>query len=378
MFGSVCIKYKNNFLVLLLLVLIICNFSKPCFAASSGRGVDKKHILFSAATGALLLGGIALIDQIEQQHKQEALDNYNQNRPSNNTDNKDNSKSPANIAGNNIHNEASGDKSVLFKDVAGLQDKLKDVTEVVDFIKHPERFTRLGAEMPRGILLEGPPGNGKTLIAKAIANEASCSFYNVSASTLMLKYVGEGPNAVKEVFANARANAPAILFFDEVDAVGTRRGSGQDEERRRTLTQILTEMDGFSSNDKIIVIAATNTADDLDPALLRRFTRKIHIPNPNKESRRDILNYYINKLPKLDRDVKIDYLVDNTEGFSGADLQVLKNEAVMFAARSNSNLVSFKHFKEALDKELERRKRATKDLDDLIGRFGSLNLDDKK
>ncbi len=244
--------------------------------------------------------------------------------------------------------------NVSFDDVIGLSEPIREVKEVVDYLKNPDKFKAMGAKMPKGILLEGPPGTGKTLIARAIANEAGCNFYYESASSFVEMFVGVGAKRVREIFEKAKRNKPAVIFIDEIDAIGAaNRGIGGNEEYRQTLVALLTEMDGFNKEDSIVIIAATNNALALDKALKRpgRFTRMIHISLPDKDSRKEILQYYIKKLPRVEfGDSMIENLATKTAGFSGADLENLVNEAVMLAVRENAEFVQQIHFEAALKK----------------------------
>ncbi len=244
--------------------------------------------------------------------------------------------------------------TVTFADVAGEDDAKAELAEVVDFLKAPERYVRLGARLPRGVLLIGPPGTGKTLLARAVAGEARTPFYNISASEFVEMFVGVGASRVRDLFAKAKANAPAIIFVDEIDAVGRQRGAGLgggNDEREQTLNQLLVEMDGFDNKTNVIVIAATNRPDVLDPALLRpgRFDRQVTISFPDRAGREAILRIHTRDLP-LDPTVDLAVLARATMGFSGADLANLANEAALQAAREGRNSVGPAQFEEALDK----------------------------
>lgn len=246
------------------------------------------------------------------------------------------------------------DKKITFKDVAGQKEAKYELEEVVDFLKHPERFVKIGAKIPKGVLLVGPPGTGKTLLAKAVAGEAGVSFFHTSGSDFVEMFVGMGAARVRDLFEQGRKNAPCILFIDELDAVGRSRGSGLGgghDEREQTLNQMLVEMDGFSSDPGIIVIAATNRPDVLDPALLRpgRFDRQVVVDLPDVQERLDILRIHTRKV-KLDEDVDLSRVARATPGSSGADLANLVNEAALFAARKNNELVSMIDFENARDK----------------------------
>ena len=243
---------------------------------------------------------------------------------------------------------------VRFNDVAGCDEAKQDVQEVVDFLKDPSKYQRLGGHIPRGILLVGPPGTGKTLLAKAIAGEAGVPFFSISGSDFVEMFVGVGAARVRDMFENAKKNAPCIIFIDEIDAVGRQRGAGLgggNDEREQTLNQMLVEMDGFETGTNIIVIAATNRPDVLDPALLRpgRFDRQVVVPLPDIRGREQILNVHMKKIP-VAQDVRADILARGTPGFSGADLANLVNEAALFAARRNGRVVNMNDFELAKDK----------------------------
>ena len=243
---------------------------------------------------------------------------------------------------------------VRFNDVAGCDEAKQDVQEVVDFLKDPSKYQRLGGHIPRGILLVGPPGTGKTLLAKAIAGEAGVPFFSISGSDFVEMFVGVGAARVRDMFENAKKNAPCIIFIDEIDAVGRQRGAGLgggNDEREQTLNQMLVEMDGFETGTNIIVIAATNRPDVLDPALLRpgRFGRQVVVPLPDIRGREQILNVHMKKIP-VAQDVRADILARGTPGFSGADLANLVNEAALFAARRNGRVVDMNDFELAKDK----------------------------
>lgn len=243
---------------------------------------------------------------------------------------------------------------VRFSDVAGCDEAKEDVQEVVEFLRDPSRFQRLGGHIPRGILLVGSPGTGKTLLAKAIAGEAGVPFFSISGSDFVEMFVGVGAARVRDMFENAKKNAPCIIFIDEIDAVGRQRGAGLgggNDEREQTLNQMLVEMDGFETGTNVIVIAATNRPDVLDPALMRpgRFDRQVVVPLPDIRGREQILNVHMKKVP-LGPDVQPDVIARGTPGFSGADLANLVNEAALFAARRNGRLVEMNDFELAKDK----------------------------
>ena len=243
---------------------------------------------------------------------------------------------------------------VTFADVAGCDEAKQEVVEIVDFLKDPAKFKRLGATIPRGVLMVGPPGTGKTLLAKAIAGEAKVPFFSISGSDFVEMFVGVGASRVRDMFEQAKRHAPCIIFIDEIDAVGRHRGSGTGgghDEREQTLNQMLVEMDGFEGNEGVIVIAATNRVDVLDKALLRpgRFDRQVMVGLPDIRGREQILNVHLKKLPSVTGvDVKI--LARGTPGFSGAQLANLVNEAALFAARRNKNTVDMHDFEDAKDK----------------------------
>ena len=243
---------------------------------------------------------------------------------------------------------------VRFADVAGCDEAKEDVQEVVEFLRDPSRFQRLGGHIPRGILLVGSPGTGKTLLAKAIAGEAGVPFFSISGSDFVEMFVGVGAARVRDMFENAKKNAPCIIFIDEIDAVGRQRGAGLgggNDEREQTLNQMLVEMDGFETGTNVIVIAATNRPDVLDPALMRpgRFDRQVVVPLPDIRGREQILNVHMKKVP-IGSDVQPDVIARGTPGFSGADLANLVNEAALFAARRNGRVVEMHDFELAKDK----------------------------
>ncbi|MEO6081010.1 MAG: ATP-dependent zinc metalloprotease FtsH [Steroidobacteraceae bacterium] len=252
--------------------------------------------------------------------------------------------------------------NVTFADVAGVEEAKQEVSEIVDFLKDPGKFQKLGGKIPKGVLMVGSPGTGKTLLARAIAGEAKVPFFTISGSDFVEMFVGVGASRVRDMFEQAKKHAPCIIFIDEIDAVGRHRGAGLGgghDEREQTLNQLLVEMDGFEGNEGIIVIAATNRPDVLDPALLRpgRFDRQVVVPLPDVRGREQILRVHMRKVPIAD-DVKPSLIARGTPGFSGADLANLVNEAALFAARANLRLVSMDQFEKAKDKILmgaERR-----------------------
>jgi cell division protease FtsH len=251
---------------------------------------------------------------------------------------------------------------VTFDDVAGVDEAKVDLQEIVEFLRDPQKYQRLGGRIPRGCLLVGPPGTGKTLIARAVAGEANVPFFTISGSDFVEMFVGVGASRVRDMFDQAKKNAPCIIFIDEIDAVGRHRGAGLgggNDEREQTLNQLLVEMDGFEANEGIIIIAATNRPDVLDPALLRpgRFDRQINVPNPDVGGREKILRVHMKKVP-LAPDVEARVIARGTPGFSGADLANLVNEAALLAARRNKRMVTQLEFEDAKDKVMmgaERR-----------------------
>lgn len=252
---------------------------------------------------------------------------------------------------------------VTFADVAGIDEAKEELSEVVDFLSNPKKFTRLGGRIPKGVLLVGPPGTGKTLLARAVAGEAGVPFYSISGSDFVEMFVGVGASRVRDLFAQGKKNAPCLIFIDEIDAVGRQRGAGLGgghDEREQTLNQMLVEMDGFEANEGVILIAATNRPDVLDPALLRpgRFDRQVVVPSPDVKGRKQILAVHSRRTP-LSSDVDLDVLARGTPGFSGADLENLVNEAALMAARTNKDLVSMAEFEEAKDKLLMGKERRT-------------------
>ncbi len=257
---------------------------------------------------------------------------------------------------------------VTFEDVAGVDEAKEDLKEIVDFLRDPQKFQKLGGRIPKGVLLVGPPGTGKTLLARAIAGEANVPFFTISGSDFVEMFVGVGASRVRDMFEQAKKNAPCIVFIDEIDAVGRHRGAGLgggNDEREQTLNQLLVEMDGFEMNEGVILIAATNRPDVLDPALLRpgRFDRQIVVPNPDLSGREKILKVHMRKVP-IAPDVDPRVIARGTPGFSGADLANLVNEAALLAARRGRRVVGMSEFEEAKDKVMmgsERRSLAMSD-----------------
>ncbi len=257
---------------------------------------------------------------------------------------------------------------VTFEDVAGVDEAKDELSEIVDFLKDPAKFQRLGGKIPKGALLVGPPGTGKTLLARAVAGEAGVPFFTISGSDFVEMFVGVGASRVRDMFEQAKKNAPCIIFIDEIDAVGRHRGAGLgggNDEREQTLNQLLVEMDGFEANEGIILVAATNRPDVLDPALLRpgRFDRQVVVPNPDVGGREKIIRVHMRNVP-LAADVNVKTLARGTPGFSGADLMNLVNEAALMAARRNKKMVGHRDFEDAKDKVMmgaERKSMAMTD-----------------
>jgi len=247
-----------------------------------------------------------------------------------------------------------GEGKITLKDVAGLKEEKEDLEEIIEFLKEPAKFTKVGARIPKGVLLEGPPGTGKTLLAKAIAGEAGVPFFSISGSDFVEMFVGVGASRVRDLFLNAKRNAPCIVFIDEIDAVARRRGTGMGgghDEREQTLNQLLVEMDGFGINEGIIVMAATNRVDILDPAILRpgRFDRKISVGSPDVGGREDILKIHAKNKP-LAEDVDLKQIAQTTAGFTGADLENLLNEAAIIAAKNDRGFIKQEDIKKAFIK----------------------------
>jgi cell division protease FtsH len=253
--------------------------------------------------------------------------------------------------------------NITFEDVAGIDEAKEDLQEIVEFLRDPQKFQRLGGRIPRGVLLVGPPGTGKTLTARAVAGEANVPFFTISGSDFVEMFVGVGASRVRDMFDQAKKNAPCIIFIDEIDAVGRHRGAGLgggNDEREQTLNQLLVEMDGFEANEGVIIIAATNRPDVLDPALLRpgRFDRQIVVPNPDVVGREKILRVHVRKVP-LAPDVDLKVIARGTPGFSGADLMNLVNEAALLAARRGKRIVTMSEFEDAKDKVMMGAERRT-------------------
>jgi ATP-dependent metalloprotease FtsH len=244
--------------------------------------------------------------------------------------------------------QGEGEVKVTFKDVAGIDEAKAELEEIIDFLRDPQKFTKLGGRIPKGVLLAGSPGTGKTLLARAIAGEAGVPFFTISGSDFVEMFVGVGASRVRDLFSQGKKNAPCIIFIDEIDAVGRHRGAGLGgghDEREQTLNQLLVEMDGFEGNDGVIIIAATNRPDVLDPALLRpgRFDRQVVVPTPDVRGRKRILHVHTLKVP-LAGEVNLDVLARGTPGFSGADLENLVNEAALHAANMNKEQVHMADF----------------------------------
>src|SRR5881227_3542301 len=263
----------------------------------------------------------------------------------------------------------SGDKpAVTFNDVAGVEEAKQELTEIVEFLKFPDKFTALGARIPKGVLMVGPPGTGKTLLSKAVAGEAGVPFFSISGSEFVEMFVGVGASRVRDLFDQAKKNSPCIVFVDEIDAVGRQRGAGLGgghDEREQTLNQLLVEMDGFDTNTHVIVIAATNRPDVLDPALLRpgRFDRHVTLDRPDIKGRRSILDVHARNKP-LDSTVDLDVLARQTPGFSGADLANLINEAAILAARANKKVIGMDELEEAIARVIAGPERKSRRISD--------------
>src|SRR5919198_1269440 len=263
--------------------------------------------------------------------------------------------------------------TITFADVAGVEEAKQELQEVVEFLKYPEKFSALGARIPKGVLLVGPPGTGKTLLSRAVAGEAGVPFFSISGSEFVEMFVGVGASRVRDLFDQAKRNAPCIVFIDEIDAVGRQRGAGlggSHDEREQTLNQILVEMDGFDTNTNVIVIAATNRPDVLDPALLRpgRFDRQVVLPQPDIMGRKAILEVHARGKP-LDKSVQLDVLAKQTPGFSGADLSNLINEAAILAARRSKKTIGMAEMQEAIDRVIagpERKSRIISEKEKLV------------
>ncbi|MCR5563906.1 MAG: ATP-dependent zinc metalloprotease FtsH [Desulfovibrio sp.] len=265
-------------------------------------------------------------------------------------------------------NQDGNENRVTFADVAGVDEAKEELSEVVEFLSNPKKFTRLGGRIPKGVLLVGPPGTGKTLLARAVAGEAGVPFFSISGSDFVEMFVGVGASRVRDLFVQGKKNAPCLIFIDEIDAVGRKRGAGLGgghDEREQTLNQLLVEMDGFESNEGVILIAATNRPDVLDPALLRpgRFDRQVVVPTPDLNGRKHILGVHTKRTP-LAKDVDLAVIARGTPGFSGADLENLVNEAALQAAKANKDTLCMRDFEFAKDKVLMGRERRSLILSD--------------
>ena len=260
------------------------------------------------------------------------------------------------------------DKKVTFQNVAGLEEEKEELKEVVDFLKDPQKYTKVGARIPKGVILVGPPGTGKTLLAKAVAGEAGVPFFSISGSDFVEMFVGVGASRVRDLFAEAKSNSPCIIFIDEIDAVGRHRGAGVGgghDEREQTLNQLLVEMDGFTTHESVIVMAATNRPDILDPALLRpgRFDRQIVVSRPDIKAREEILRLHAKNKP-FEKGIDFKLLAKNTAGFSGADLENMVNESILLAARKDKKTVTLEDIEEAMVKVMMGPEKKSKVISD--------------
>jgi cell division protease FtsH len=264
--------------------------------------------------------------------------------------------------------EDDPNKKITFADVAGLDEEKEELSEIVDFLKNPSKFVRLGARIPKGVLLVGPPGTGKTYLSKSVSGEAGVPFFSISGSDFVEMFVGVGASRVRDLFDQAKKNAPCIIFIDEIDAVGRRRGAGLgggNDEREQTLNQLLVEMDGFSGNEGIIIIAATNRPDILDPALMRpgRFDRQVHVGLPDVKAREEILKIHVRKKP-LAEDVDLEVVAKRTPGFTPADLENAMNEAALLTARHNQSVITMDIIEEAITKVIAGPEKRSKVISD--------------
>ena len=262
------------------------------------------------------------------------------------------------------HMVKDDEKKITFSDVAGLDEEKEELGEIVDFLKNPSKFVRLGARIPKGVLLVGPPGTGKTYLSKSVSGEAGVPFFSISGSDFVAMFVGVGASRVRDLFDQAKKNAPCIIFIDEIDAVGRRRGAGLgggNDEREQTLNQLLVEMDGFSGNEGIIIIAATNRPDILDPALLRpgRFDRTVHVGLPDVKAREEILKIHVKKKP-LAENIDLEIVAKRTPGFTPADLENAMNEAALLAARHNQTVITMDTIEEAITKVIAGPEKRSK------------------
>lgn len=263
-----------------------------------------------------------------------------------------------------LHKEEDPSKKITFDDVAGLDEEKEELSEIVDFLKTPSKFVNLGARIPKGVLLVGPPGTGKTYLSKSVSGEAGVPFFSISGSDFVEMFVGVGASRVRDLFEQAKKNAPCIVFIDEIDAVGRRRGAGMgggNDEREQTLNQLLVEMDGFSGNEGIIIIAATNRPDILDPALMRpgRFDRQVHVGLPDVRAREEILKIHVKKKP-LAEDIDLEIVAKRTPGFTPADLENAMNEAALLTARQNKELITMDIIEEAITKVIAGPEKRSK------------------
>ncbi len=264
--------------------------------------------------------------------------------------------------------EEDPNKKITFADVAGLDEEKEELSEIVDFLRSPAKFVKLGARIPKGVLLVGPPGTGKTYLSKSVSGEAGVPFFSISGSDFVEMFVGVGASRVRDLFDQAKKNAPCIIFIDEIDAVGRRRGAGLgggNDEREQTLNQLLVEMDGFSGNEGIIIIAATNRPDILDPALMRpgRFDRQVHVGLPDVKAREEILKIHVRKKPLAD-DVELSIVAKRTPGFTPADLENAMNEAALLTARQNKNVITMDIIEEAITKVIAGPEKRSKVISD--------------
>ncbi|NLK65334.1 MAG: ATP-dependent metallopeptidase FtsH/Yme1/Tma family protein [Tissierellia bacterium] len=266
------------------------------------------------------------------------------------------------------HMVKDDEKKITFADVAGLDEEKEELSEIVDFLKNPAKFVKLGARIPKGVLLVGPPGTGKTYLSKSVSGEAGVPFFSISGSDFVEMFVGVGASRVRDLFDQAKKNAPCIIFIDEIDAVGRRRGAGLgggNDEREQTLNQLLVEMDGFSGNEGIIIIAATNRPDILDPALMRpgRFDRQVHVGLPDVRAREEILKIHVRKKPLAD-DVDLEIVAKRTPGFTPADLENAMNEAALLTARQNKTVITMDIIEEAITKVIAGPEKRSKVISD--------------
>jgi len=264
--------------------------------------------------------------------------------------------------------EEDPNKKITFADVAGLDEEKEELSEIVDFLRSPAKFVKLGARIPKGVLLVGPPGTGKTYLSKSVSGEAGVPFFSISGSDFVEMFVGVGASRVRDLFDQAKKNAPCIIFIDEIDAVGRKRGAGLgggNDEREQTLNQLLVEMDGFSGNEGIIIIAATNRPDILDPALMRpgRFDRQVHVGLPDVKAREEILKIHVRKKPLAD-DVELSIVAKRTPGFTPADLENAMNEAALLTARQNKNVITMDIIEEAITKVIAGPEKKSKVISD--------------